>query len=212
MKAYVITILDNPRSVEVADRCIASGREFGVDVEKWPATVPGRESRLFMEVLREDLGVFDDNPYSRPGPTIATLLSHRALWEFSQVSRRPVLILEHDAVFVAPLPEIPPDVMACNFARPSFGTFRTPADGFGPLFSKSGGYLGGAHGYYVSPEGADAILAKIHEAEPTDVFLNVHRFPFFQEYHPWPIVCDDSFTTIQNEEGCKAKHNRVEII
>jgi len=28
-----------------------------------------------------------------------------------------------------------------------------------------------------------------------------------QEYWPWPVEAHDSFTTIQNENGCLAKHN-----
>ena len=50
------------------------------------------------------------------------------------------------------------------------------------------------------------------EAEPADVFINKKRFPWMTEYYPWPVVCDDSFSTIQNQAGCVAKHNKVEII
>ena len=44
-------------------------------------------------------------------------------------------------------------------------------------------------------------------ARPTDVFLNIESFPWLEEYYPWPVKADDSFTTIQNEFGCYAKHN-----
>ena len=44
-------------------------------------------------------------------------------------------------------------------------------------------------------------------ARPTDVYLNIDTFPFLQEYYPWPVEARDSFTTIQSEMGCKAKHN-----
>ena len=50
------------------------------------------------------------------------------------------------------------------------------------------------------------------EARPTDVFLNVNTFPFLEEHDPWPVEARDSFTTIQSEIGCRAKHNKVEII
>ena len=50
------------------------------------------------------------------------------------------------------------------------------------------------------------------EARPTDVFLNRNTFPFLEEYFPWPVEAKDSFTTIQSERGCTAKHNKVEII
>jgi hypothetical protein len=47
---------------------------------------------------------------------------------------------------------------------------------------------------------------------PTDVFLNLNSFAFLQEFYPWPVEARDSFTTIQSEIGCRAKHNKVEII
>ena len=40
MKSYVITIMDNPRSVKVAKRCIESGKKFGVEVEHHPGFTP----------------------------------------------------------------------------------------------------------------------------------------------------------------------------
>jgi hypothetical protein len=45
------------------------------------------------------------------------------------------------------------------------------------------------------------------EARPTDVFLNLNSFAFLQEFYPWPVEARDSFTTIQSEAGCRAKHN-----
>lgn len=76
------------------------------------------------------------------------------------------------------------------------------------MFSKVGGYMPGAHAYVVSPRGARKLL---HQASvkpgPTDLFLNKHDFPFISEYYPWPIMADDSVSTIQHDIGCIAKHN-----
>lgn len=208
MRALVITILDNPRSVAAAERCIASGAEHGVSVEMLAAITPDRDPLGIMHregILTER---FEKNPYSRPEPTAAAFLSHRAAWSLTSL-----LILEHDAVFVAPLPSLSTVKGLCNLGKPSFGRFRVPPDGLGPFCSKAGGYLGGAHAYYVTAWGARQLIEKATtEAEPTDVFLSVKRFPWMEECHPWPVVCDDSFTTIQRAEGCAAKHNRVEIV
>jgi len=214
VRAYVITLMDVPESVAVAERCIASGAEFDVDVEKHKATTPDDEyctARGIEEAFDirgfSALG-FEGNHYSRRLPCMATFYSHAFLWMTSMLGVGPILILEHDAVFRAPLPDIPADVDFCNFGHPSFGKFETPPDGFGPLVSKR--YMPGAHAYYVTPKGAEMLLAKAAtEAEPTDVYLNIDRFPFLMEYHPWPVVCDDSFSTIQKELGCRAKHNEV---
>ena len=60
----------------------------------------------------------------------------------------------------------------------------------------------------MKPDAAKIIIevAK-QQAGPTDVFLHSKRFPFLEEYYPWPVEAIDSFTTIQNVAGCKAKHN-----
>lgn len=66
----------------------------------------------------------------------------------------------------------------------------------------------GAHAYQVSWQAAEVLIKTAKSrAAPTDVFLNKNSFPFLQEYYPWPVVCADNFTTIQNERGCYAKHN-----
>ena len=60
----------------------------------------------------------------------------------------------------------------------------------------------------VNPEGAALLISKsVSHAGPTDIFLNKQNFPWLQEYYPWPAEAHDSFSTIQNTNGCLAKHN-----
>ena len=40
MKMYVITIMENADSVRAADRCIATGKKHGCDIEKHSAYSP----------------------------------------------------------------------------------------------------------------------------------------------------------------------------
>ena len=40
MRSFVITIMDNEKSVEAAERCIRSGEKFGEMIEKFPAYTP----------------------------------------------------------------------------------------------------------------------------------------------------------------------------
>ena len=44
-------------------------------------------------------------------------------------------------------------------------------------------------------------------ARPTDIYMNLTTFPWLQEYYPYVADARDSFTTIQVERGCTAKHN-----
>ena len=43
-------------------------------------------------------------------------------------------------------------------------------------------------------------------ARPTDIYLNINQFPWLEEYYPWPVEAKDTFSTIQHEGGCSAKH------
>jgi GR25 family glycosyltransferase involved in LPS biosynthesis len=157
--------------------------------------------------------LFEGNRYARVEPTIGCFLSHAALWARCIDGDEPMVVCEHDAVFVAPLPDLSAVTHLCNLGAPSYGKWTTPEPGIGPFASKAGGYLGGTHGYYVTPAGAADLLDKARtEAQTPDQFITRARFPWLQECYPWPIVCNDSFTTIQREEGCKAKHHRVEVI
>jgi hypothetical protein len=196
-------------SQRASQRCIASGKAHGVLViGTWSAVTPGDDCWAFSNLLGDG---FEDNPYSRRDPCVATFMSHYSLWAHCVATDKPILILEHDAIFKAPLPDLSDFEGLVNLGRPSFGKFKTPKDGFGPLTSKP--YLPGAHAYYVTPGAAAELLEKAKtEACPTDVFLSLDRFPWLTEYFPWPIVCEDTFTTIQKAAGCKAKHRRVEII
>ena len=46
----------------------------------------------------------------------------------------------------------------------------------------------------------------VTSSEPTDIFLSNKNFDFLEEYYPWPVHVRDTFTTIQKEKGCVAKH------
>jgi len=205
MKAYVITIMDHERSVQAAERCIRSAARFGLDVKKFHAITP--KSNLTQMLI--DRGISDQDfreVYSRTPNCIAAFLSHYTLWEKSVKTNEDILIFEHDAVVKSEIPDVP--FAGCiSYGTPSYGKFNTPtALGAGPLVSKA--YFPGAHAYKVSPSGAKKMIDQTKiKAKPTDVFLHRDTFPFLQEYYPWPVIANDSFTTIQNEKGCLAKHN-----
>jgi GR25 family glycosyltransferase involved in LPS biosynthesis len=135
------------------------------------------------------------------------------LWEYSVENDEDVLILEHDSVMTGRLPWSLRFNYCMTLGRPSYGKFKTPMTlGTGPLTQKT--YFKGAHAYVVSPKGASELLKKIPtHAEPADVYLNLNNFPWLEEYYPWIFEVKDSFSTIQKEAGCKAKHRSgIEVI
>ena len=207
MKSYVITIMDNPDSVRAAERCIASMPEY--NVQMFPAITPKNNP---VEIA-EQRGIPIDNfkeVYSRFENCLSAFLSHNTLWQMCAKDKQEYQIFEHDAVAVTPIPKFINHNGCISLGKPSYGKYRQPfVLGVNSLTSKK--YFPGAHAYRIKPKAAVTILeSATMYARPTDVFLNLDLFPWLQEYYPWPVEARDTFTTIQNERGCGAKHNYSE--
>tara|TARA_B100001939_G_scaffold322614_1_gene313233 strand:+ start:1142 stop:1789 length:648 start_codon:yes stop_codon:yes gene_type:complete len=206
MNYYVIQVSDIPQSVQAAKRCIQSGQRHGVSIKKFDAVTPrncdiyriarinGIDTEGFKEV------------YSRFENCLAAFLSHFQLWKISVEHQETLTIFEHDAVIVNQLNSDIPFDKVMTLGKPSYGQYRTPNFlGTGPLTQKA--YFKGAHAYSVKPAGAEELIKQARiKARPTDVFLNIHTFPWLQENYPWKVEVKESFTTIQNTKGCLAKH------
>lgn len=206
MKSYVITMMDNERSVQVADRCIRSGAKFGIDIEKWNAVTPSMKPENRAKLYNIPTAGFKE-VYSRFENCLSAFLSHHMLWQECLRTNENFLILEHDSVIVDQIPVFKSFDTVMNLGKPSYGNAQTPMYlGVNPLTSKR--YFPGAHGYMLTPKGAKILIIKARtHAAPTDVFLSLQNFPSLQEYYPWPVEAKDSFTTIQRQAGCIAKHN-----
>lgn len=214
MKAFVITIEKNSRSVEVAERCIRSGVQFGLHIDKFSAFTPDDKPYDMLDYLKLPHQNFHER-WSYPEKCISAFLSHFKLWNECVRLEEEIMIFEHDAVIQQPIMFNQPYYGLLSYGAPSYGKFNTPLSfGVNPLISKK--YLPGAHAYLINPKGAKEIIRQAYiNAGPTDVFLNTNNFPWLEEFYPWPVIADDSFTTIQREEGTLAKHNYdkgIEII
>jgi hypothetical protein len=207
MKAYIVLLPQIPESVAVAARCAQSAVEHGL--------TPVSRSGVWRDDARAEMAAEGltqaafDQVYSNPDAVIGNFVAQYRIWQEIAQAAEPALIMEHDAVVVAPVPAMPDDAHIVNLGKPSFGKVPPPrAAGLYPLFSRRN-KLPGAHGYYLTPRGA-AQLAKaatMHGVMPVDLFVCPQRFPNTLEYYPWPIEAHDSFTTIQKRRGCIAKHN-----
>lgn len=201
MKAYVIALLNVPESVEYAHRAICSAKLHGLDAYMEPGVWrEDAEAKMRAEGLK--LAKWDCS-YSRLDGVIGCFLAHYYIW---QKVDEPCVIMEHDAVVTAPVPELKGDIV--TVAKPSFGLIRqAPKRGEQRLFS-GGDKIPGAHGYYVTPAGARRLVetAKRNGILPADKFINPRWFPDVAEYYPWCIEARDTFTTIQRVKGCLSKH------
>ena len=205
MKSFVITIPHIVVSNQVADRCIKSGSKVGIDIKKWNAITPRSSPLEIAAKLDIPTNGFREM-YSRFENCLSAFLSHHSLWQECADTNETFLILEHDAFVVDKIPTFKQFKHVMNIGKPSYGKQQTPMRlGVNRLTSKA--YFPGAHAYMLTPHGARMLIekAKTHAA-PTDVFLNLQNFPTLEEYYPWPVEARDSFTTIQKQIGCIAKH------
>ncbi len=205
MKACIVTLFDLPASVDVSERAYQSALEHGLAPEKFPGVWrDDAAAALDTEGLKQ--AKFDET-WSNTAAAMGNFVAQYRIWK--EIEREgPAIIMEHDAVVVAPIPDLAGHGDIITLGKPSFGRLRSvPEPGFYPLFS-SGDKIPGAHGYYLTPAGATALvsMAKRKGAIPVDKFISPQRFQI-AEYFPWPIEAHDSFTTIQKTKGCLSKHN-----
>lgn len=210
MKAFVITIMDMEESVKSAERCIASAARNGLTVEKFRAITP--KDKPAQILYKENIPiVYFSIEFSRTQNAIACFCSHYMLWKECARQKHNYLIFEHDAVVKTPIPTDIPFKGCISYGKPSYGKYINPPYlGINELTSKD--YFPGAHAYMISPRFAQKLVERATvDAGPTDVYLHKLRFTNLQEYYPWPVEVDDSFTTVQNITGCQAKHNFAKL-
>lgn len=112
MKAYIITLASIPMSVAAADRCI---RSANIPVQRFDAITEQYASKIL-----RDFGLHWNYPWkgeeidiksglkkaayktTNPLKRVACFLSHYVLWKKCVESDQPIIILEHDAIFVRP--------------------------------------------------------------------------------------------------------------
>ena len=207
LKGYIVTLLNLPESVSMAERCIESAKQFNVDVEIFPGVW---KDISINEMNNENLKLDEwDNSFSNTNAVVGNFISQFRIWKRIVESGEPGIVLEHDAVFVDYVPDLS-DGDIINLGKPSYGQFFTKtSSGIFPMFSKQNKHIPGAHGYYLTPHGANDLIqvAKDKGVAPCDIFLNKSNFPNIKEIYPWVIEARDEFTTIQKEKGCGAKHN-----
>ena len=203
MRAFVIYV-PIPESEKCAARCITSAKKFGLKVELFRGVTPADHPVQLAKELNIPLDDFAEK-YSRFENCLSAFLSHRRLWEWCAHNNEEVLIFEHDAVVTDFIPDVPYRGVL-SYGHPSYGKWVTPSTlGVNKLVSKQ--YLPGAHAYRVKPEAAKVMLETAKElAGPTDLYICNQHFDFVEEYYPWPVVVKETFSTIQQEEGCLAKH------
>ena len=222
MRAFVITLEEHEYSEACAARCIQSAAAFGVHVEPFRA-VARIEAQDVMKALglhwtwaklnnaygRCQLTGLNQHPYGDLQAKIGCSLSHYLLWQ-KCVAEGPMLILEHDAVFLRALSEFEFDGI-CQVNDPAGATHRGEAwsqhmRGRGPgVFPKTRVMedphrpdgLAGNSAYVIKPWAAQELIDAFHRfgVWPNDATMCVQLFPYLQELYPWVTRVQQSVST-----------------
>jgi GR25 family glycosyltransferase involved in LPS biosynthesis len=225
MKAYVIRLLCNENSERQAERCIESGRDAGIEVEAFNA-IHAEDAETALEywdlkwtwMQRDKARVrgIDLKHHSYGGclqSRIACALSHYELWLKCALYKEPLLILEHDAVFINPWREFEFDSI-CMINDPSGATPRGDwwsfqmaerGDGVWPVTRVFGRTpmrpdgLAGNSAYVIKPHAAQKLVDLFQEygVWPNDAMMCVQLFPDMQEHYPFITKVSGEGSTIQ---------------
>jgi GR25 family glycosyltransferase involved in LPS biosynthesis len=207
MIGHVITIFGLPHSENGATRCIETGHRHGITVEAFPAV-----NRYSAEKLMHEMGLFpnsdaysqisddpiDERTAKQKGewhltrPELGCALSHYLIWCKAARSAEPTLVLEHDTILVAPIPEMPPGALAVNY-----DASRAP----------------GTVGYLLTPAAANLAVAHTRRKgiEPSDELLwrsALRGLPVHQEQRPVVSIDDNGISTIQWTRS-DAEHDHI---
>lgn len=102
LKAFIIRKPNDELSERLSDECVASAKQFGVSAEKFDGVYANHDEIIkskklfFFEKMKE---------HRKTNPGIkGCFLSHFLLWEKCLELNEPILIFEHDALMIRPLP------------------------------------------------------------------------------------------------------------
>jgi GR25 family glycosyltransferase involved in LPS biosynthesis len=206
LKAYVITIEGHSYSEASALRCIQSAKSL--EIEGFKAVTPYHVSGLMklhgIKWTWRDSGNcpitgLAFHRYGGGDARIACALSHYALWHQCADYGEPLLILEHDAVFLRPFEPFEFDKI-CQVNDPRGATPR--GDWWSDQMAKRGpgvwpkthvlehprpDGLAGNSAYVIKPEGAKELIDLVNHVGlwPNDALMCRQLVPGLQELYPF---------------------------
>lgn len=185
VKSFVITLVESPLSEALSGDVISSANQYGINPEIHKA-INGYDSySLFKKynINRFLCRTIIDYPGHQ-----GCFLSHFQLWMKSVELNEPILILEHDGIFIRPLPEnildcfvdvlyldpfSPYDSTYNQYVSESLSQEINYFDPPGNTWHGVGEYVSGAYGYIIKPNAAQKLItfATTIGAAPTDIHI-----------------------------------------
>lgn len=202
-KKFLIAITKLPLSMQSAERCIKSAKQHGEDynLEIMPAIDKfGSEDFFARHNLTWNRKYAETtDPYAGMG----CFSSHYKIWEKCVEIGKPVMVLEHDSVFLSPVPKLKFKHVIMLGKPYFFGHLISdiPSDKGREIFHPWK-FLRGTHCYAITPEGAGILLEKAPREllPPVDLFMNKSNIDILY-YHPAPVGLDVYFTSVATREA-----------
>ncbi len=226
MKAFVITLAGQPYSEAKAQGCVWSGENIGgVTVKRFDA-VDKHHARQVMAANGLSWTWAVDNTVERVCPRtklrqrpygganleakIGCAMSHLLLWRKCVDLREPILILEHDAVFMKALPDFVDFAGICQINDPAGATrggkqwsesmIRRATPGVHSktiMWEGEPDGLAGNSAYLIKPHAALALIGAVHEfgVWPNDATICRQLFPYLEEYFPFITRVEQTVST-----------------
>ena len=222
MKAFVITLEGHEYSGACAARCIRSAAEHGLEVERFTAIGPDQGQAVMSQHGLKwtwahgntrpavcPITGLRQHPYGSLAAKIGCSMSHYLLWR-KCAEEGELLVLEHDAVFEGPLPEVSHDGI-CQVNDPAGATpYGEPWSRFmrerGPgVYRKTRVMpdplrpdgLAGNSAYLLKPWAAIELVHAFRRIGvwPNDATMCWQLFPYLQELYPFVTRVEQSLST-----------------
>jgi len=202
MRSFVIYTPNDPISVQLATRCIESGKEFNLSIESAEG-FPKLEALKYASENGFRFG-FDYLEYQRIRPLrdsqIAIFIAHRNLWSRCVELNLPINIFEHDAYLVAPIRNIP-FKHVLNYQRQLWddpgwiwhGKLQRLVDRNNKPGNAKYICLPSSAAYSITPSGAQKLLA-IKDMLPLDLFVNKNIVEIDDYPLTWPISRSNDYS------------------
>lgn len=221
-KAYVITLKGHEYSEASAKRCIESAAQFGIEVQKYPAIDQTKAEQYMINhglkwtwaknntaIDHCPLTGLRQHPYGKLAAKIGCSMSHFLLWQKCFFNNETLLILEHDAVFLRPLPDIDfhgicmindprgatphSEMWADRMIKRGPGVFRKTKI---MQFMQPDG-LAGNSAYLIKPWAAELLILAFRNygVWPNDATMCIQLLPFLQELYPFVTRVEQTQST-----------------
>ena len=173
---YVITMIGEGLSENLAQECIESAKKFGIQAKIFPATWGKDIDKHFVE---QDLKIYKKGQKKKdinPGLK-GCLLSHYRLWKKCIESQEPMMIFEHDNIVLRDIPQkllnTFEDVLHLDFASRQVTDYEDFTETYNgddvkqwcpqiprlsghELYNKT--HIKGSHAYIIKPLGATKMV------------------------------------------------------